>query len=119
MALLFSSLITLAAFLVCALFLPRQRSTAPVPAHASGPGPVIDCVYRVPENRFWTYLTSGPGVTVYGYCFAVELDFLGPSRFENTERPSTSDPYKHHKEDEHCSQSFALIYLHSTIISNL
>lgn len=116
MALLLSSLIAFAAFSACALFLPRQQSTAPVPAHASGPGSVIDCVYRVPEHRFWTYFTSGPGATVYGYpskggvyilnyCFAVELDFLGLSRVENTKRPSTSYPYKHHKEDEHCARS--------------
>ncbi|EYE97936.1 uncharacterized protein EURHEDRAFT_449211, partial [Aspergillus ruber CBS 135680] len=53
------------------------------------------------------------------FCFAIELDFLGLSRFENTERPSTSNSYKYHKEDEHCARSqFASFTFFLTIDSN-
>ncbi|OJJ87039.1 uncharacterized protein ASPGLDRAFT_64322 [Aspergillus glaucus CBS 516.65] len=60
----------------------------------------INCTRTGPRVRIWG------GVYILNYCFAVELDFLGLSRVENTKRPSTSDPYKHHKEDEHRARRF-------------
>ncbi|RHZ44748.1 hypothetical protein CDV55_100713 [Aspergillus turcosus] len=76
---------------------------------------VIDCVQHEPEGRFWVSYGSGPGVMVLGYpskggvyilrsCFNVELDFLGLDRFNNTERPSKSDPDWQAKEEAHCNR---------------
>lgn len=76
---------------------------------------IIDCANHDPEPLFWIYFSCSPGVAVFGYpskggvyiltgCFGVELDYLGLSWFENTERPSASDPDRQGKEDAHCER---------------
>lgn len=98
---LFSCLIA-SAILVCTYLLPKRLTPARPPAPRKM---LIDCAKHDPEPRFWAYFSCGPGVDVFGYpskggvyiltsCFGLELDYLGLSRFENTERPSASDPDK-------------------------
>ncbi|KGO45363.1 hypothetical protein PEX1_058290 [Penicillium expansum] len=69
-----------------------------------------------PDSEYitdWVSHGSGPGVTVYGFpskggiyvlhdCLGVELDFLRHDRFQDTPRPSKSDPDYKAKEDAHC-----------------
>ncbi|KAL7915586.1 hypothetical protein GGI35DRAFT_184605 [Trichoderma velutinum] len=48
---------------------------------------------------------SKGGLYVLAHCFGVELDFLGLDRFNNTPRPSISDPAAAAEEEEiHCNK---------------
>lgn len=71
------------------------------------------------KPQFWAYYGSGPGVTVTGWpsqggiyklevCSRVELEFLGLDLYNNTLRPSESDPEWQNKENAHCDRSKSL-----------
>lgn len=92
------SCLLISAALMCT-FSSLNNQTIPVPKPESTENIVIDCIFPNLEPRFWISFSSGAGVTVYGFpskggiyslssCFTVELDFLGLSRFNDTERPA-------------------------------
>ncbi|KAJ5904309.1 hypothetical protein N7504_006692 [Penicillium tannophilum] len=67
------------------------------------------------EPQFWTYYSSGPGVTVKGWpsqggiytldvSSRVEIEFLALDPFNNTRRPTNSDPNWQQKENAHCDR---------------
>lgn len=74
------------------------------------------------ESQFWVYYGSGPSVAVTGWpsqggiyklevCSRVELEFLELDLFNNTLRPSISDPEWQNKENAHCDRSKSLLRL--------
>ncbi|KAE8553809.1 hypothetical protein EYB25_002347 [Talaromyces marneffei] len=65
------------------------------------------------EPQFWLYYGLGPGATVQGWpsqggiytlevSSRVEIDFLELDPFNNTLRPTNSDPEWREKENKHC-----------------
>ncbi|KAJ5605717.1 hypothetical protein N7510_008498 [Penicillium lagena] len=67
------------------------------------------------EPQFWARYGSGPGVAVTGWpsqggiytlqvCSRVELEFLELDLFNNTLRPSASNPEWQNKENAHCDR---------------
>jgi hypothetical protein len=119
---LLACLVASVIFFACLRLLPHQLQTAIPPRTQTGAQKedpelvIIDCVHHEPEGRFWVSYGYGPGVQVFGYpskggvyvlnpCFGVELDFLRLDRFNNTERPSKSDPNWQAKEEAHCNRS--------------
>ncbi|KAF9251868.1 hypothetical protein DTO013E5_1109 [Penicillium roqueforti] len=67
------------------------------------------------EPQFWIYYSSGPGVTVKGWpsqggiytldvSSRVEIEFLELDPFNNTRRPTNSDPNWQQKENAHCDR---------------
>lgn len=72
------------------------------------------CFPRQPQ--FWAYYSSGPGMTVQGWpsqggiytlhvSSRVEIEFLELDPFNNTRRPTNSDPEWQQKENAHCDRS--------------
>ncbi|KAJ6112187.1 hypothetical protein N7523_008248 [Penicillium sp. IBT 18751x] len=72
-----------------------------------------NCFPRQPQ--FWAYYASGPGTTIKGWpsqggiytldvSSRVEIEFLELDPFNNTRRPTNSDPEWQQKENAHCDR---------------